>query len=67
MFVNFLKSIINLVLDILFIIDLYGVYIRETANKGFWTYVFLLILVTFIFAVYDSFISYILNRTYKNI
>lgn len=64
MFINFLKCIINLVLDLLFIIDLYNIYCNRA--KGFWYNVFLIIVLIIVFALFDSSISWILNRTYKN-
>ena len=64
MFINFLKCIINLVLDLLFIIDLYNVFLDKA--KGFWYNIFLIIILIIVFALFDSFIGWILNRTYKN-
>ena len=65
MFINFLKCIINLVLDLLFIVDLYNVFLDKTKGE-FWYNIFLIIVLIIVFALFDSFIGWILNRTYKN-
>lgn len=64
MFINFLKCIINLVLDLLIIVDFYNVFLDKA--KGFWYNTFLIFVLIMAFVLFDLFIQYILNRTYKN-